>query len=227
MIVTQVDEARADEPHRNGVLRITIACTGVAAAHFSLCLHVKSRHLGDAYRYPTEMPMTLIGDKRSFAFETSPCDEHAPDEFLTVDIFVADKLLTILDNAAYVPQFCGDIDAEQNHRRHDLTWLQRRDDLTGMDLTQAHLYLTKTEHWSQFLNWGPTTDDISCHLIIFRESLWITAFLYSENPDYDTNDPVVHGCKVSPFDLISILQSQSALMRKTADNHRMHRSGGG
>ncbi|WP_162273305.1 hypothetical protein, partial [Rubripirellula obstinata] len=42
--------------------RITIACTGVAAAHFSLCLHVKSRHLGDAYRYPTEMPMTLIGD---------------------------------------------------------------------------------------------------------------------------------------------------------------------
>ncbi|WP_149753177.1 hypothetical protein [Rubripirellula obstinata] len=53
MIVTHGDEVRADGPHRNGVLRITIACTGVAAAHFSLCLHVKSRHLGDAYRYPT------------------------------------------------------------------------------------------------------------------------------------------------------------------------------
>ncbi|KAA1256777.1 hypothetical protein LF1_59240 [Rubripirellula obstinata] len=26
----------------------------MAAARFSLCLHVKSRHLGDAYRYPTE-----------------------------------------------------------------------------------------------------------------------------------------------------------------------------
>ncbi|KAA1257512.1 hypothetical protein LF1_53610 [Rubripirellula obstinata] len=35
-------------------MRITIACTGVAAARFSLCLHVKSRHLGDAYRYPTD-----------------------------------------------------------------------------------------------------------------------------------------------------------------------------
>ncbi|WP_157593993.1 hypothetical protein [Rubripirellula obstinata] len=54
MIVTYVDEVRADGPHRNGGLRITIACTGVAAAHFSLCLHVKSRHLGDACRYPTE-----------------------------------------------------------------------------------------------------------------------------------------------------------------------------
>ncbi|WP_162273273.1 hypothetical protein [Rubripirellula obstinata] len=53
MAVTHVDEVRADGRHRNGVLRITIACTGVAAAHFSLCLHVKSRHLGDAYRYPT------------------------------------------------------------------------------------------------------------------------------------------------------------------------------
>ncbi|KAA1256847.1 hypothetical protein LF1_58680 [Rubripirellula obstinata] len=53
VIVTHGDEVHADGPHRNGVLRITIACTGVAAAHFSLCLHVKSRHLGDAYRYPT------------------------------------------------------------------------------------------------------------------------------------------------------------------------------
>ncbi|KAA1257331.1 hypothetical protein LF1_54800 [Rubripirellula obstinata] len=54
MIVTHRDEVRADGPYRDGVLRITIACTGVAAARFSLCLHVKSRHLGDAYRYPTE-----------------------------------------------------------------------------------------------------------------------------------------------------------------------------
>ncbi|WP_149753519.1 hypothetical protein [Rubripirellula obstinata] len=54
MIVTHGDEVRADGRHRNGVFRITIACTGVAAAHFSLCLHVKSRHPGDAFRYPTE-----------------------------------------------------------------------------------------------------------------------------------------------------------------------------
>ncbi|KAA1257382.1 hypothetical protein LF1_52310 [Rubripirellula obstinata] len=58
VMVTHGNEVRADRPHRNGVLRITIACTGVAAARFPLCLHVKSRHLGDAYRYPTE-PRTL------------------------------------------------------------------------------------------------------------------------------------------------------------------------
>ncbi|WP_149753260.1 hypothetical protein [Rubripirellula obstinata] len=59
MIVTHVDEVRADGLCRIGVFRITIACTGVAAARFSLCLHVKSRHLGDAYRYPTK-PRTLV-----------------------------------------------------------------------------------------------------------------------------------------------------------------------
>ncbi|KAA1257147.1 hypothetical protein LF1_55470 [Rubripirellula obstinata] len=64
-MVTHGDEVRADGPHRNGVLRITIACTGVAAAYFSLCLHVKSRHLGDAYRYPTE--------PRTFAARLAPC----------------------------------------------------------------------------------------------------------------------------------------------------------
>ncbi|KAA1257193.1 hypothetical protein LF1_55930 [Rubripirellula obstinata] len=52
--VTHGDEVRADGSHCNGCFRITIACTGVAAARFPLCLHVKSRHLGDAYRYPTE-----------------------------------------------------------------------------------------------------------------------------------------------------------------------------
>ncbi|KAA1262617.1 hypothetical protein LF1_51840 [Rubripirellula obstinata] len=76
MIVTYVDEVGADGRHRNGVLRITIACTGVAAAHFSLCLHVKSRHLGDAYRYPTE-PRTL-------AARLAPCGAqptHALNRF--------------------------------------------------------------------------------------------------------------------------------------------------
>ncbi|KAA1257425.1 hypothetical protein LF1_52740 [Rubripirellula obstinata] len=65
MIATHRDEVCADALHRNGVLRITIACTGVAAAHFSLCLHVKSRHLGDAYRYPT--------GPRTFAARLAPC----------------------------------------------------------------------------------------------------------------------------------------------------------
>lgn len=171
--------------------------------------------------------MTVIGDKRSFAFETSICDGYLSDQILTVDIFVADKRLTVLDNAAYVPQFAGDIDAEQHYLRNNLAWLQYRDDLSGMNLTLAHLHLSRTEDWSQFLNWGPTTDDISCQLIAFRDSLWITCFLYSENPDYETNDPLVHGCQVSPFDLICTLESQAKLMRRTADDQPSHRSGSG
>ncbi|KAA1257309.1 hypothetical protein LF1_54580 [Rubripirellula obstinata] len=82
VIVTHVDEVRVDGTYRNGVFRITIACTGVAAAHFSLCLHVKPRHLGDAYRYPTG-PRTLSArlapcgaqptlDKNRFAPNTRP-----------------------------------------------------------------------------------------------------------------------------------------------------------
>ncbi|WP_149753222.1 hypothetical protein [Rubripirellula obstinata] len=60
MIVTYVDEVRADGPYRDGALRITIACTGVAAARFPLCLHVKSRHLGDACRYPTDASPSYV-----------------------------------------------------------------------------------------------------------------------------------------------------------------------
>ncbi|KAA1257269.1 hypothetical protein LF1_54180 [Rubripirellula obstinata] len=65
VIATHGNEVCAGGPHLNGVFRITIACTGVAAARFPLCLHVKSRHLGDAYRYPTE--------PRIFAVRLAPC----------------------------------------------------------------------------------------------------------------------------------------------------------
>ncbi|KAA1257287.1 hypothetical protein LF1_54360 [Rubripirellula obstinata] len=40
VMVTHRDKIRADGPYGDGVLRITIACTGVAAARFPLCLHV-------------------------------------------------------------------------------------------------------------------------------------------------------------------------------------------
>ncbi|KAA1257426.1 hypothetical protein LF1_52750 [Rubripirellula obstinata] len=86
---TYVNEVRADGRYRNGVLRITIACTGVAAAHFSLCLHVKSRHLGDAYRYPTE--------SRTLAARLAPCgaqpthDQHwlAPQSSINTQVQTA------------------------------------------------------------------------------------------------------------------------------------------
>ena len=158
--------------------------------------------------------MTVIGDKRSFAFETSSCTDYPSDKFLTVDIYIADKCVTILDNSAYVPQFLGDIEATLNHMRNNITWLQYRNDLSDMNLAEAHLHLSKTEDRLKFLQWGPTTDDISSHLIVFQDSLWITAFLYSENPDYEINDPIVQGARLSPFDLISTLDQQCQLMRK-------------
>jgi len=158
--------------------------------------------------------MTMIGDKRTFAFETSPCAQSSSDQFLTVDIYVAGKRVTILDNTVWVPHFLGHIEETHRHLRNNLKWLQYRDDLAGMNLTETHLYLWRTEGWNKFLDWGPTTDDVSCHLIIFQDSLWITFFLYSENPHHETDTPLVHGARISPFALVSTLQQQAELMRK-------------
>ncbi|KAA1256883.1 hypothetical protein LF1_58360 [Rubripirellula obstinata] len=79
MTVTPRDEVRADRPHRNGALRITIACTGVAAAHFSLCLHVKSRHLGDAYCYPTEIVRRYASTRSQMIRKTISATVTKPD----------------------------------------------------------------------------------------------------------------------------------------------------
>jgi hypothetical protein len=159
--------------------------------------------------------MTVIGDKRSFAFETTSCDQFPGESYLTVDIYIADKRLTVRDNVVYVPQFVGDLDATYHRLLHSLSWLQYRDDLSDMNLTQAHLHLAKTEGWLKLINWGPTTDDISCHLIVYQDALWLTVFLYSENHDYETNPPNIHGVRVSPFDLVATLKAQAEFLRHT------------
>ena len=171
----------------------------------------------DVQRYPTEIHMIEIGDKRSFGFETSNCGDCPSEQFLTVDIFIAGKLLTTSDNSAYVPHFAGVVDATQRHLRNDLAWLQYRDDLSALNLSEAHHYISRTEGRESFMNWGPTTDGFSCHLIVFRGSLWITAYIYSENPDHETNAPIVDGCKVLPFDLIVTLERQAQAMRTWTD----------
>ncbi|KAA1257494.1 hypothetical protein LF1_53430 [Rubripirellula obstinata] len=92
MIVTHRDEVRADGPYRDGVLRITIACTGVAAAHFSLCLHVKSRHLGDACRYPTEIT-TL---KPMHKMESESTAEHELLAWVKKLVWLSTAILTVM-----------------------------------------------------------------------------------------------------------------------------------
>jgi hypothetical protein len=131
------------------------------------------------------MSKTQIGDKQTFAFETCRYRDCSPRDFQTVDIYVAGKRITVQDNTAFVPQFLGSIDASRTYLKRDISWLQYRDELDGMNLTEAHLYLAKRE--LSFLHWGPTTDDVSSQLIVFQNSLWITAFLYSENQDWETN----------------------------------------
>ncbi|WP_238383244.1 hypothetical protein, partial [Rubripirellula obstinata] len=86
-MLTHEDKVRADEPHRNGVLRITIACTGVAAARFPLCLHVKSRHLGDAYRYPTR--------------HSDLCPTGTPNELRDSNANSIHRTSTVLSRRAY------------------------------------------------------------------------------------------------------------------------------
>ncbi|WP_162273248.1 hypothetical protein [Rubripirellula obstinata] len=49
----------------------------MAAAHFSLCLHVKSRHLGDAYRYPTKYQRDRHEDSYRYYADHLRHDTHA------------------------------------------------------------------------------------------------------------------------------------------------------
>lgn len=158
--------------------------------------------------------MKRIGDKTTLAFETSVSAEFPPPAYLIVDIYIANKLATVRDNTVFVSQFLGDMRATHRYLKKQIAWLQYRDDLADMNLTQAHLHLAKTEGWLKFLDWGPTTDDISCHLIVYNAALWITAFLFSENSDYEVNDPLIHGARISPFDLIETLEHQILWMQK-------------
>ena len=158
--------------------------------------------------------MHVIGDKSRLAFVTSPYEDHSTASALTVDIFVGGRTLTIRDNIAYVPGFTCAMEYSVRYYAKAIDWLLPDPAIDGMNLTEAHLYYYYNDRSRTCFDWGPTTDDISSFLIPYNDTIYLTYFLYSENPDHETNPPIIRGEKLHYLEFLSTIYRQWKLMQE-------------
>ncbi|WP_448321049.1 hypothetical protein [Streptomyces sp. CO7] len=127
---------------------------------------------------------TLLGDKSLFAAEVGE-----PGPLCRVDLWAAGRWLTCGDNMVYVPQF-----------RHDVldaaAWLRSGGGsplpFDGWSATAAHRRLRqlageeseagyRMHSRFRFLDWGPTTDNVTAYLFRHGGHLVITAEFWRED----------------------------------------------
>jgi hypothetical protein len=92
-----------------------------------------------------------IGDKSKIAFTIG---DRASQDLRVVNVYVGDELVTYYDNTVYVPQFVYSIESE------------------ALDLEKSNV---SNEYF--FLNWGPTTDDVSARGVLEGGNLKLTCEL--------------------------------------------------
>jgi hypothetical protein len=92
-----------------------------------------------------------IGDKNSIAFIIG---ERAGRDLRVVNVYVGGELITCYDNTAYVPQFVHSIAREAT-------------DIADRNISEQY----------SFLNWGPTTDNVSARGVLEGSNLRLTCDL--------------------------------------------------
>jgi hypothetical protein len=158
--------------------------------------------------------MNIIGDKSKLAFVTSPYEDHPTSSSLIVDIVVGGRTITRRDNVVYVPGFTCAMEYSVNYYAKTIEWLLPDPAIDGMNLSEAHLFYLRKDRSAVCFDWGPTTDDISSFLVHYDNSVYLTYFLYSEYPDYESNPPIIRGEKLHYLEFLSTLYLQWRLMQE-------------
>ena len=158
--------------------------------------------------------MHTIGDKSKLAFVTSPYEDHPTSSSLIVDIIVGGRTITLRDNIVFVPAFTCAMEYAVRYYAQSIDWLLPDPAIDGMNLIEAHLYYYRNDRSRSCFDWGPTTDDVSSFLVPFDKAVYLTYFLYSENPDYEINPPIIRGEKLHYLDFLSTLYRQWKLMQE-------------
>ncbi|MBN1209667.1 MAG: hypothetical protein JXB05_32765 [Myxococcaceae bacterium] len=128
---------------------------------------------------------TLIGNSEVFSFSLGEPDESLLQE---VDIYVAGRRVTVMDNTVYLPGFTYALERSASYWRK-ADGHRYADYFSGMSAIEAHDFLRGTQEEGSalhgpegdvlfnrcsFLDWGPTTDASLCFLVPVNGLLYLT-----------------------------------------------------
>ena len=158
-----------------------------------------------------------IGNKDKFAFDIA---ENMEGGLRVVDIIIANRSICCDDNSVYVPQYIESLNTtleelskndytkhsiclenksyEEIHRFIEST---RDEDSNNYNIENDELY-----YIYRFMDWGPTTDNISSFLFPFNEKWVLTYEFWRKEHKNKEEIEVVNSIEVNTEELISTIR---------------------
>jgi hypothetical protein len=157
-----------------------------------------------------------FGERATFAVEIGPVDHDASaTQVRTVDLWAAGRHLSCDDRDAFVPAFCLSVEAT-------ITSLLSDDDrsLPHPELSpeENHRRLSEAEYEDRspyrFMNWGPTTDNLSALLFRRGPTAIITFEFWRESHPRPDELGRVFTCELAERELLRSLHQAVCLLRQ-------------
>ena len=168
--------------------------------------------------------MITIGDKNKFAFEIAEqplgnptTDREIFNQLRQVDIYIAGRSVCCDDNHVYVSQFVNSLWHTAEYLKQKLDYYVEEDFFFGKSIEEAYKLIQQlrdlelkiiSKHWvDNFLDWGPTTDNIICLLFPLHGKLYMI-FEFCR----DTHKPTkeigkVFAVEIFPYEIITVCES--------------------
>ena len=128
--------------------------------------------------------MKLFGDRSKFAIEIGYLSKGTRD-LCHVDVFASNQSLHPVDKTVYIPSFVASMDSDLNRLLSDFDPLKEQFPFPKLTPTENFLELHKeAEHDNsrylekRFMDWGPTTDDVSVQIFKAKSIVHIPFMLY-------------------------------------------------
>jgi hypothetical protein len=161
--------------------------------------------------------MKTFGDKATFAFEVG---ERVSGDLRTVNIFIGGRNICCDDNKPYIPQFIGSIARSAEGLKTIDEYLKFERCFSGMTVEEAHEFVKSTRDENSenydieddkiylthsFMDWGPTTDNVTSFLLPVENKFFLTYEFWRETHEPASEIGRIYSMEVLPREIIEAI----------------------
>ena len=152
--------------------------------------------------------MKCIGNRKKLCFEIGSFASDS-NQLRTVDIWVANFRVTHFDNMAYLPAFITSMSYTSATLKRKVDYARYSERLQGFTVRDVHLNCVHDGemYWfHRILDWGPTTDQCNCLLLVWGDELHLTCqdSTFDEDSNVD-EEPYIVAFRTTPLELWTLI----------------------
>lgn len=168
----------------------------------------------------------IIGNTNTFALDIGA--DYPENQIRKIDVVINNRWVCVDDHSACVPQFITSLELDiKRIRRSDFSKYNQY--FTSLSVHEIHecILKTRTEGAEEFdieddriyplhtfMDWGPTTDNLTCFLIPKDKEIYLTHQFWREEHCIKSEIGVIHATKVGLEEVLGVLEKAVVVLKK-------------